>query len=340
MNYKQKYEQVLERARTFSQRWQGIEATDSELALRELKEIFPELKESEDEKTRIEIISIVKSYRESCITEGNHRFDDCIAWLEKQGGQKPTTGMSYREIFPKFSVGDTLCRQGWENHTVRKIYVDNITTTYVCENEEGFESHIDISEQDEWKKIEQKPAENKGMNLVEEEMTPFQKKVFFIIDTAIEKEQGLKQVCDELLRLAHDEIMQNPAWSEEDEDMRDTIIRDLKHLGGDMVNVKPAYKAEIDWLKSLKDRVRQKQEWSEEDIRNIENIDSVLFYDKHLPEYIRVRLRNWLKSLKPQPRWKPSEEQMEYLKKVYESYYACDGERSALESLYNDLQKL
>ena len=41
-------------------------------------------------------------------------------------------------------------------------------------------------------------------------------------------------------------------WSEEDEDMRDTIIRDLKHLGGDMVNVSPAYKEEVDWLKSLR----------------------------------------------------------------------------------------
>ena len=40
-------------------------------------------------------------------------------------------------------------------------------------------------------------------------------------------------------------------WSEEDEDMRDTIIRDLKRLGGDIVNVKPAYKAEIGWLKSI-----------------------------------------------------------------------------------------
>lgn len=46
--------------------------------------IFPELKESEDERIIKEIISIVKSYRECCITEGNHRFDDCIAWLEKQ----------------------------------------------------------------------------------------------------------------------------------------------------------------------------------------------------------------------------------------------------------------
>lgn len=50
--------------------------------------IFPELKESEDERIRKEIISIVKSYRECCITKGNHRFDDCIAWLEKQGKKK------------------------------------------------------------------------------------------------------------------------------------------------------------------------------------------------------------------------------------------------------------
>lgn len=38
--------------------------------------------------------------------------------------------------------------------------------------------------------------------------------------------------------------------------------------------------------------------------------------------------------------WKPSEEQMCNLKKAYESYDFCDGERPALESLYNDLQKL
>lgn len=62
--------------------------------------------------------------------------------------------------------------------------------------------------------IEQKAADKKGMNLVEEEMTPFQKKVFCIIDTIIEKEQRLKQVCDELLRLAHVKIMQESAWSE------------------------------------------------------------------------------------------------------------------------------
>jgi len=39
--------------------------------------------------------------------------------------------------------------------------------------------------------------------------------------------------------------------------------------------------------------------WSEEDIRNIQDIDSILFYDKDLPEETCIRLRNWLKSLKP-----------------------------------------
>lgn len=42
-----------------------------------------------------------------------------------------------------------------------------------------------------------------------------------------------------------------------------------------------------------------KKAWSEEDIRNIQDIDSILFYDKDLPEETCMRLRNWLKSLKP-----------------------------------------
>ena len=52
-------------------------------------------------------------------------------------------------------------------------------------------------------------------------------------------------------------------WGEEDEDMRDTIIRDLKHLGGDMVNVSPAYKEEIAWLKSLRPSWKPSEEQME-----------------------------------------------------------------------------
>ena len=74
MNYEEKYKEALERAKKYKLKEDLIITQD----------IFPELAESEDEKIRKEIISIVKSYRESCITEGNHRFDDCLVWLEKQ----------------------------------------------------------------------------------------------------------------------------------------------------------------------------------------------------------------------------------------------------------------
>lgn len=89
MDYKEKYEQALGRARAFSQRWQGIEATDSELALQELKEIFPELKESEDERIRKEIIRIVDIWTNSCPTVNGIPVETLLAWLEK-AEQKPT----------------------------------------------------------------------------------------------------------------------------------------------------------------------------------------------------------------------------------------------------------
>lgn len=48
---------------------------------------------------------------------------------------------------PKFKVGDTLVRQGYAPHTIRSIWENH---TYICVNDEGDESHILVSEQDEW----------------------------------------------------------------------------------------------------------------------------------------------------------------------------------------------
>ena len=173
-----------------------------------LESLFPELKESEDERIRKKICKLLwdnAPYEEA---------QEYIAWLEL--------------LFQKM-------------------------------HEAGYEWD---AEKKELKKIEQK-----GMNIVEEDMTPFQKKVFCIIDTTIEEEQGLKQVCDELLRLTHDEIIQNPAWSEEDEKIAKTIINEFE----------------------------QCSEWC--CANGLTKEDCI----------------TWLKSLKPQNRWKPSDEQMEAL---------------------------
>ena len=92
MDYEKKYKEALERAKSFNKRWQCIEATDSELALKELKEIFPELGESEDEKIKKGIIDFLwkekiflQEARSSVENNPKYRFVvDAIAWLEKQ----------------------------------------------------------------------------------------------------------------------------------------------------------------------------------------------------------------------------------------------------------------
>ena len=49
------------------------------------EEIFPELKESKDEKIRKEIISIL---RNAYWTSNKNKFNELVAWLEKQGEPK------------------------------------------------------------------------------------------------------------------------------------------------------------------------------------------------------------------------------------------------------------
>lgn len=59
--------------------------------------------------------------------------------------------------------------------------------------------------------------------------------------------------------------------------------------------IEESYQQQAD---DLIDMVTEKSAWSDEDERNIQNIDAVLFYDRKLPEDTCVKLRNFLKTLK------------------------------------------
>lgn len=107
MDYEKRYKEALERARElYSQHW--VEWSD-----KDIENIFPELKESEDEKVRKEIIEYIKigTYRE-----------DWIAWLEKQGEKKPDD-----KVGPRFKVGDWIVTD--KNH-IWFIDEDYSTTGY------------------------------------------------------------------------------------------------------------------------------------------------------------------------------------------------------------------
>lgn len=63
-------------------------------------------------------------------------------------------------------------------------------------------------------------------------------------------------------------------------------------------HIPKGFHAEIDGDKVVIKKDEKLTAWSDEDERNIQNIDAVLFYDRKLPEDTCVKLRNFLKTLK------------------------------------------
>lgn len=83
MDYEKKYKEALERARQFSEH--PLQEDSSNI----VEYIFPELRESENERTRKEIISFLQLPHKQFV--GERKQEKWIAWLEKQGEQKPGT---------------------------------------------------------------------------------------------------------------------------------------------------------------------------------------------------------------------------------------------------------
>lgn len=115
MNYEEKYKEALEWMRSIYPTMQGADKEDAE-------HYFPELRESEDERIRKEIIELVHFfYCSSSVYEHHVSEDDMIAWLEKQGEKKPSWSEEDERILNK--IQDNL----------REFYVNKKGYPYVAE---------------------------------------------------------------------------------------------------------------------------------------------------------------------------------------------------------------
>lgn len=120
-DYKILYENALERAKKVHNGELTI-SPDEVNDFNVYEYIFPELRESEDERIRKEIIAYL-DVQEVLAQGKDGDFKEWIAWLEKQGEQKHV-------IVPKFRVGDTIRFKGnetlkGEDKTHRIIDYDN-----------------------------------------------------------------------------------------------------------------------------------------------------------------------------------------------------------------------
>lgn len=109
------------------------------------------------------------------------------------------------------------------------------------------------------------------------------------------------------------------------------------------------YQKVLNWLDG--GYIEQKPaEWSEEDENKLHQVMEVLLADKtialrenpHCKALHRAydELLDWLKSLRPQPHWKPSEYTLSLVKKVANGEMLTHMEQMAMVTLCNDLQKL
>lgn len=100
------YDKVVSRLKSFMM--QGV---DPLITRADVQDFFPELSEPEDEKIRKELIQFIKNWKDPnnigrphdfpTLTRNVEQCDRYIAWLEKQGDQKPID-----KIKPKFKIGD------------------------------------------------------------------------------------------------------------------------------------------------------------------------------------------------------------------------------------------
>ena len=237
-------------------------------------EIFPELAESEDEKIRKNLKHYLEVRR--CQTNDDEEYINCnhfLAWLEKQGEQKPQRMVSA----------------------------------------EAKEAMYD------------KPADEieEAMQEVEEKA-----KVFSESHKGENSEQILAEMRGE----------QKPTWSEEDEDNFKHLLDELVCLGNNRNSANRLYYDRlIKFIEELKNRAQPKEKWCDKDERMLDRL--IAYFEKQvaLTDDDNPRYANWLKSLRPQNTWKPSDEQMQILNK-YADQNNHDG--YILTLLYNDLKKL
>ena len=79
MDYKKKYEEALGRAKEIMECSNSSDSKEVRMVL----SFFPELKGNMDEQMRKKCIDLIKELKTFCMRDGQ---DECIAWLEKQGG--------------------------------------------------------------------------------------------------------------------------------------------------------------------------------------------------------------------------------------------------------------
>ena len=307
-----------------------------EIDVADMEFIFPELRESEDERIRKKLIGIFTN--QSLCDVYNLKSEDVLAYLEKQKEQKPIEFKNdelveiikgefegFRRLLKKKGIDYEPQRSYWEGFA--RLF-DSSAREYVKEQKE------------------QKPVEN---NVI----IPQFHIGDYIKPKAYNEEHLIKDInkngyvldIDMIIPFKDEDVWQlaehKPAeWSEEDKNIFNLALDLIKH-SDDCDGILDKELA-VKWFAELPSRFipQPKQEWNTHDKAAVNCIVRCLdgqFVSeaarKQCLEWFNKHRRDFLNS----PSWKPSEEQMEALEN---STALTEEQGMALYSLVRDLKKL
>lgn len=344
MDYEKKYKEAIKRASNIHK--DAVEMENS-MVTKTCEVIFPELKESEDERIRKDIKQHFLYLDDSFPDKAKW-----LNWLEKQGEQKPNVCEGCNNV-----KGCIACVDGseWayieEQNPAWSEEDENTLRTIISDGIRGAE--LDMLQIDWLKSLKDRVQPQQKREWNEEDEERLSDAIFFVreyqiptrdkrlLNAAKETEDWLKSLKDRVGCEVN--CTTTKEWDEEDEGFLDSA---LWHIQNSITNGK--IKAFVEcplstWLKSLKNRVKQQkqQKWSEEDKKMFKEtlalIETVEDINKAKDGFLDVKM--WLKSLKERYTWEPSDEQMELLKEACDQHWEPDG-LDPLYTLYQDLKKL
>ena len=300
------YDEALERAKEIKSKilYSHLSTESCKAVSEYIDTIIPQLAESEDERIRKGLIKLLTVASEAYLVESTGiKKDSYLAWLEKQKEQKPVS----------FSCGH-----------------ENDKPAEWKPQPESLEALMYAIE-GEWDKI--KPTSYLSRRL--EDLYEGLVNTFNIDESLLAELPKTAYTAKDIeeLRVLKDKIeasMESPVdkpaeWSEKDNIGWDEAFACVTRAEKAAKNEEELQNADTEkkWLKEIKFKyyVRPvKQEWSEEDenaLKYLHELISFGYTEKFMDAQTAHDMREWVnRSLRPQPHWKPSEEQMmgEWLK--------------------------
>lgn len=225
--YKKKYKKALEKAKSMID---DLRKGEDILAVSDLESMFPELKESEDERVRKEIMDFI----DTNTIDSDERRNRWLAWLEKY---KPISSISLEDTKVKMSL-----------------------MQYISElNQDVVHLHPGIETCNEWLAWLEKQVEQKPTDWSEEDETNLINTIIMLKEGASHHFTNFSIVpCVDWLKSIKERVLPQPKqeWSEEDEIGLGNalwVIKQAKTIAKDENDMGNIWYAEK-WLKSLKDR--------------------------------------------------------------------------------------